>query len=174
VNSGVNVTKVGNYDTHIADNDIHVTTSDKTTWNNKQNALTAQTSLINGLYKISTNTLGQVTVGNEVVKADITALGIPAQDTTYSVATTSVNGLMSALDKTKLDSLESTPALIKKVYSVSDTSYKITVTKDCTLSAYKWSDGTAYTITPTSLIENTEATITVTSGDASDICFSLQ
>ncbi len=36
-------------------------------------------------------------------KADITALGIPAQDTTYANATTAVAGLMSNTDKTKLD-----------------------------------------------------------------------
>ena len=40
-----------------------------------------------------------------VTKADITALGIPAQDTTYSAATQSANGLMSAADKTKLDGM---------------------------------------------------------------------
>lgn len=38
-----------------------------------------------------------------ITKADITALGIPAQDTTYSPATTSVDGLMSSSDKTKLN-----------------------------------------------------------------------
>lgn len=40
-----------------------------------------------------------------ISKADIVALGIPASDTntTYGVATTSANGLMSASDKTKLD-----------------------------------------------------------------------
>ena len=38
-----------------------------------------------------------------IVKADIVALGIPAQDTTYSIATTSVNGLMSSTDKQNLD-----------------------------------------------------------------------
>ena len=38
-----------------------------------------------------------------VDKSDITALGIPESDTTYSAATTSAEGLMSAADKTKLD-----------------------------------------------------------------------
>jgi hypothetical protein len=43
-----------------------------------------------------------------ITKADIVALGIPAQDTntTYSDATTSAAGLMSAADKTKLDGIE--------------------------------------------------------------------
>ena len=33
VSSGITSTKVTDYDTHIADTDIHVTTADKTTWN---------------------------------------------------------------------------------------------------------------------------------------------
>ena len=37
-----------------------------------------------GLYKITTNSEGHVTAATAVVKADITALGIPAQDTTYT------------------------------------------------------------------------------------------
>ena len=38
-----------------------------------------------------------------ITKADIVALGIPAQDTTYSIATTSANGLMSSTDKQNLE-----------------------------------------------------------------------
>lgn len=58
-----------------------------------------------GLYKITTNAQGHVTAATAVAKADITGLGIPAQDTTYSVATTSANGLMSKDDKSKLDGI---------------------------------------------------------------------
>ena len=58
-----------------------------------------------GLYKIATNAEGHVTDATEVVKSDITALGIPAQDTTYNAATTSAAGLMSSADKTKLDGI---------------------------------------------------------------------
>ena len=58
-----------------------------------------------GLYKITTNAQGHVTAATAVKKADITGLGIPAQDTTYSVATTSANGLMSKDDKSKLDGI---------------------------------------------------------------------
>ena len=39
IDSGINATKVGNYDNHIADTTIHVTSSDKTTWNGKQDAI---------------------------------------------------------------------------------------------------------------------------------------
>lgn len=58
-----------------------------------------------GLYKIATNAEGHVTDATEVAKSDITALGIPAQDTTYNAATTSAAGLMSPADKTKLNSI---------------------------------------------------------------------
>lgn len=47
-NSGITSSKVTDYDSHIADTDIHVTSSDKTTWSGKQNALTtAQLSAVN-------------------------------------------------------------------------------------------------------------------------------
>ena len=65
------------------------------------------TAYASGLYKITTNNLGHVTSATAVTKSDITALGIPGQDTntTYNEATTSSAGLMSAEDKTKLDNL---------------------------------------------------------------------
>lgn len=50
---------------------------------------TAQTS---GLYKIATTTEGHVASATAVEKADITALGIPAQDTTYENKTAASGG----------------------------------------------------------------------------------
>lgn len=47
-----------------------------------------------GLYKITVDAMGHVSAATAVTKADITALGIPAQDTTYSAATASADGLM--------------------------------------------------------------------------------
>lgn len=41
----------------------------------------------------------------EIGKDDIVALGIPKQDTTYNAATTSANGLMSAVDKTAVNGI---------------------------------------------------------------------
>ena len=66
-----------------------------------------------GLYKVATDAQGHVTAATEVTKGDITALGIPGQDTntTYSPATQSQNGLMSSADKTKLDNLEEAVAM---------------------------------------------------------------
>lgn len=55
-----------------------------------------------GLYKITTNAEGHVTAATAVVKADITALGIPGSNTTYSKATASADGLMSKEDFSKL------------------------------------------------------------------------
>ena len=43
---------------------------------------------------------------SKLTKSDITALGIPGQDTTYENATEESAGLMSAADKTKLDDIE--------------------------------------------------------------------
>lgn len=79
-----------------------------------------------GLYKIATNAEGHVTDVTEVAKSDITALGIPAQDTTYNVATTSVAGLMSPEDKTKLDGIaaEAQKNTITGVKGSAETSYR--------------------------------------------------
>ena len=63
------------------------------------------TSADNGLYKITISEEGHVTGVANVLKADITELGIPAQDTTYAAATTDTNGLMTSTDKGKLDSI---------------------------------------------------------------------
>ena len=63
----------------------------------------AHTAHASGLYKVTVDEAGHVSSAVEVVKADITGLGIPAQDTTYNDATNSSAGLMSAEDKAKLD-----------------------------------------------------------------------
>ena len=65
------------------------------------------TSRSSGLYKITVNSTGHVSGATSVQKSDITALGIPAQDTTYSNATEYTAGLMSAYDKDKLDGITS-------------------------------------------------------------------
>ena len=123
-----------------------------------------------GLYKITTNAQGHVTAATAVTKSDITALGIPGQDTnttysdmkgasssdagthglvpapsagasnrylrsdgtwavppdtntTYSAATTSTAGLMSAADKAKLDGIASnaTHVTIDSAFSTTST-----------------------------------------------------
>ena len=58
-----------------------------------------------GLYKFSVDETGHVNSVTDVSKDDITALGIPAKDTTYPISTTTNDGLMSADDKKKLDGI---------------------------------------------------------------------
>lgn len=48
IDSGVNSTKVGNYDSHIADTTIHVTAADKTAWNGKQDAISDLSTIRSG------------------------------------------------------------------------------------------------------------------------------
>lgn len=91
---------------------------------------TAKTS---GLYKVTVDATGHVSAATAVAKSDITALGIPSTNTTYSAATTSAAGLMSAADKKKLDGLSSTTAdltaLQAKVDAI-DLKYGTNVTKN--------------------------------------------
>ena len=59
-----------------------------------------------GLYQVQVDAEGHVIAVKAVEKSDITALGIPGQDTTYVVATQEADGLMAAADKKKLDGVE--------------------------------------------------------------------
>ena len=63
------------------------------------------TAKASGLYKVTVDATGHVSAVAAVTKGDITALGIPGQDTTYPEATTAKAGLMSAADKSKLDGM---------------------------------------------------------------------
>lgn len=65
----------------------------------------SHTAKSSGLYKVTVDSSGHVSAATAVQKSDITALGIPAQDTTYSAASQSAAGLMSAADKKKLDGI---------------------------------------------------------------------
>ena len=58
-----------------------------------------------GLYKVTVDNEGHVSAATAVAKGDITALGIPAQDTTYGAASSYEDGLMSSEDKAKLDGI---------------------------------------------------------------------
>ena len=66
----------------------------------------AHTAKSSGLYKITVDAEGHVSEAEAVTKQDITGLGIPAQDTTYSPAVAGgANGLLTGTDKQKLDSI---------------------------------------------------------------------
>lgn len=80
------------------------------------------TAKSSGLYKVTVDSTGHVSATAAVVKTDITGLGIPAQDTTYSAATTSAAGLMSASDKSKLDGIATGATKITVDTALSSTS----------------------------------------------------
>ena len=75
------------------------------TYNNYVHPAGSAPSKASGFYKFSTDSTSHVASVTAVAKSDITALGIPGQDTTYDNATQSTSGLMSAADKTKLDGI---------------------------------------------------------------------
>lgn len=52
------------------------------------------TQVSSGLYKITTNSTGHITAATAVVKADITALGIPGSNTTYGIGDYDTSGLI--------------------------------------------------------------------------------
>lgn len=64
------------------------------------------TSKSNGLYKVTVDATGHISATSAVTKADITNLGIPAQDTntTYGVATTGALGLVKSGTDITVDS----------------------------------------------------------------------
>lgn len=76
------------------------------------------TAKASGLYKVTVDTTGHVSAATAVAKSDITALGIPAQDTTYSAANGTSAGLMSASHYTKLEGVAS--GATKNSFSVSE------------------------------------------------------
>ena len=59
-----------------------------------------------GLYKVTVDAEGHVSAAEAVTKTDITGLGIPAQDTTYTDVTAGgASGLMTCADKTNMDGI---------------------------------------------------------------------
>ena len=110
--AGTTISAVNKQDslTLVAGNNITLTpdaSNKKVTITSKDTVYThpSYTSKSSGLYKITVDGTGHVSGTTTVTKSDITALGIPAQDTTYNEATASAAGLMSAMDKTKLNGI---------------------------------------------------------------------
>ncbi len=94
-------------ETHVNNNAIHITADERTklsgiaTGANKYtHPSSAAGAKSSGLYKITTDTSGHVTGAAAVTKTDITALGIPGTNTTYSTGTASVSGLTKLYSST--------------------------------------------------------------------------
>lgn len=104
-----------------------------------------------GLYKITVDTKGHVSATTAVSKVDITALGIPSTNTTYSTATQTVNGLMSSTDKKKLDGFLSASSYALKTdlaglykYKGSITSASLPTADQIVGDTYNLTDASAY------------------------------
>ena len=113
-----------------------------------------------GLYKIGSNSQGHITSAAAVTKNDITNLGIPAQDTTYSIATTNDNGLMSSIDKAKINSVANNAEVNQNAFS----SVKVgssTVSANAKTDTVELIAGNNIVLTPD--ITNKQVTIATTS-----------
>ena len=97
VSSGITSAKVNDYDTHIADTDIHVTTADKNRWNNNtyvfrysSTALTASSTNSNTLLDNTDNLkVGDKVIDSSGVLFSITA--IDTQNSTFTIGTALVD-----------------------------------------------------------------------------------
>lgn len=93
--------------TKVADSatngNITINGTETTVYAHPSGKLIASSSFV----KIITDAYGHVTAASSVTSADIAALGVKITDTTYSAATTSTAGLMSATDKSKIDGVAS-------------------------------------------------------------------
>ena len=91
VNSGITATKVGNYDSHVADTTIHITSAERTKWNGKQDALA-----FDGTYNKSTNKVATVsTVTTAIGKLDGSVTGTPGAGKTLT-AFSETDGVVTA------------------------------------------------------------------------------
>ena len=105
----------------------------------------------NGLYKITVDSTGHVSATTAVTKTDITNLGVPSENTTYSTATQTVNGLMSSTDKKKLDGFLSASSYALKTdlaglykYKGSITSASLPTSNQIVGDTYNLTDASEY------------------------------
>lgn len=104
-----------------------------------------------GLYKVTVDATGHVSAVAAAAKGDITALGIPGQDTTYAPATASANGLMSAADKSKLDGFGTADTYALKSDLSSVYKYKGSVASETDLPASGNTSGAVYNVEDTGM-----------------------
>ena len=111
----------------------------------------AYTPQASGLYKVTVDATGHVSAVAAAAKDDITALGIPGQDTTYAPATASANGLMSAADKSKLDGFGTADTYALKSDLSSVYKYKGSVASETDLPASGNASGAVYNVEDTGM-----------------------
>lgn len=119
-----NYAKTSDLTTHTGNTTVHITSTERTNWNAAKTHADSAHAPSNA--EVNQNAFSNVKVGSTTVAADSKTdtlelvagtnvtltpdatndkVTITAKDTTYSAATTSAAGLMSATDKTKLDGI---------------------------------------------------------------------
>lgn len=118
------------------------------------------TATATGLYKVGSTANGHISGLDAVTKADITGLGIPGQDTTYDVATTTTSGLMNATDKVKLNGIQTGAQVNQPAFSRIYVNSQ-TVEADSTTDVLTLTAGNNVTLTP----DTTNDAVTITATD---------
>jgi hypothetical protein len=157
VQSGVIYTEVkAPLTTHIADTTIHVTSTDKTNWSGKQDAI-----MVNGILK--GDGLGNITAASPAV---------PGTDGTH--ANGGVDGLMSSADKFKLDGIEvGSQENVVETISVGGTNYPADSSKHVSLPAYPIASNATITINSANSTSQTPGADTFTLNQASGTTVNL-
>lgn len=113
-------------------------------------------ALAAGLYKVTTDATGHVIAGVKVAKGDITALGIPGQDTTYVKATASADGLMSKEQFAKVNGI-ATGAQVNVIEKITVNGKAVAITSksvNIDLSGYATKDQIASAVHYKGAVEN--------------------
>lgn len=97
INSGITSSKVGNYDTHIADTTIHVTTSDKNNWNAKQAAITGAATTVTTDNLTASRVLISNSSGKIAASSSVTTTELGYLDGVTSAIQTQLNGKQATL-----------------------------------------------------------------------------
>lgn len=97
INSGINSTKVGNYDTHIADTDIHITTTDKNNWNAKQSAITGAASTVTSNDLTASRVLVSSSSGKIAASSNVTTTELDYLDGVTSAIQTQIDNKQATI-----------------------------------------------------------------------------
>lgn len=97
INSGITSGKVSSYDTHIADTDIHVTTTDKSNWNAKQAAITGAASTVTSSNLTASRVLISNSSGKIAADANVTTTELGYLDGVTSSIQTQLNSKQATL-----------------------------------------------------------------------------
>ena len=153
----------------------------KTAYDHSQDSGRITAVVSSGLYKFSATAEGHISGTTAVQKSDITALGIPAQDTTYGVVSKTANGLAPQLPNEttttkylRQDGSWQVPPDNNTTYSAGNgltltgTSFNVGKRWNAVTQGQKWSR--LYLATPVNLTEGTSGILAVSCTRGSTVC----